>query len=111
MAATLALVIALGIIWSLRQTARSTSQTNQAVEAMRQEIETMEKIRDAEAQKAQVSTASSTKEKIIRDQLLRQKPDETILQLPALPVNTPTPALPTPTDSPLRLWQNKFFLR
>ncbi len=109
--AVITLLIGLAIIWSLRQTALNTNQTNQVVKEIRQEIQTLEAARDRETQKAQVSTTSGIKEKIIRDQLLLHKPDETVLQLPALPSLAPTPANPTPTDSPWRLWQNKLLLR
>ena len=78
---------------------------------MRQEVEALEKFRDEQAQKAQTSATASTKEKIIRDQLLQQKPGETIVQLPALPSSVPTPSTPTPTVRPLQLWRDKLLLR
>ncbi|MDQ3008321.1 MAG: hypothetical protein M3Q81_01870 [bacterium] len=86
---------------------RNRSSTEQAA-VLEQEIDKMTS--DVSQLEAVVSQATSAanQEKIVRDQLLRQKPGEYVIQLPEIkstPMPTPSPS---PSPSVLAAWRAVF---
>lgn len=64
-------------------------------------------IQNLEAKK-QFTESDFAKEKIIRDELLLQKPGEIILQLPSNLPPEPSPS-PSPSPKPVEEWKKVFF--
>ncbi len=92
------------IIWSLRQTSQKNSLTNQSLLQAKKEVEELKNTRQEMEQKTQQLQLPYAQEKIIRDELLLQKPDEAVIQLPALPTAAPVILTPSPTPRPIDKW-------
>lgn len=86
----------------LRLSTVTLNELQKEVDTQNQAVDTLQR---------QLDTAKSpfAKEKIMRDQLLLQKPGEYVVQLPDLPVPEVTP-IPSPkTLTPLEEWQKLLF--
>lgn len=70
----------------------------QQVTQMTQELTALEKQLD-------IASSSASQEKIIRDQLLMQKPGERVMQIPDVPVETQTGPTATPSPTAWEEWQ------
>lgn len=90
--------------WSLAATARKTRNSTEAVGILEQENAKI--ARDVSELENQLKTASSSTnhEKIIRNELLMQKPGEYVLQIPDLPA-LPDTHTPVPTPTAWQQWQ------
>lgn len=65
-------------------------------------------VSDLERQ-AQEATSSLAQERIIRNELLMQKPDEIIVQLPAVEEIRLSNTEPSPTPTPWQAWRELLF--
>jgi hypothetical protein len=94
----LALGLSISFLWSAQQLKKSDLIMEQALEETqkaRQEF-------DAVASQAALAQDPVSKERIIRDQLLMQKPGEVVVQLPDLEVPSPEPS---PSAVPITPWE------
>jgi cell division protein FtsB len=92
----LSALISLSLYSGLKRTRISTEQ----VDVLEQEINQIARDVSELEKEVQVASTSGAQEKIIRDELLMQKPGERVVQLPeveASPVPRPSPS-PTPTN-------------
>lgn len=95
---------------SLRETAKRADLAKKEVSALEQEVTMLQADTTAAEELVTERQGEFMREKIARNELLLQKPDEIIVQLPPI---TPKP-LPTPTVStvtPLEQWRRAIFWR
>ena len=101
----LAIILFVSLIWSSYQLSQSSRQVGKTKLAVGQEQANVDKLKT----QLQVAQSETTKETIIRGQLLQQKPGEYVLQMPDLPVVKVTP-LPSPASpTPWQEWQQLLF--
>jgi hypothetical protein len=98
------------VVYHIVRAAPDPAAATAAAESAREQRERAEQ-RLQHAQAALESHQQDlTKETVIRDQLLYQKPGEIVLQLPPIDVS-PTPIItPTPSPSPWQAWRTEFGL-
>jgi hypothetical protein len=102
------------VIFSLSMTKHGRRQSNyqpqvQALMAREQELQTQKEILEF---KKELSAKSIVQEKIIRDDLWRQKPGEIILDLSDFQMSPPPPPPPAaPPPSSLQQWQRLLLTR
>lgn len=84
------------------QTAKTSSETLQALKSQNKELE-----QDVKNLEEQVQTAQSeiSKEKIIRNELLLQKPGEYVVQLPGDALKEDAGIEPVPPETPWEAWK------
>ncbi len=90
---------------SLRTTLQKADQPSETVGVLEQEIDYLASEVSRLEQQAEASQTEFSREKIIRDELLMQKPGEYIIQLPdTIPVVVTQPS-PPPTPTPWEAWR------
>lgn len=99
------LTIIVGIVaWSLVKPHPTTQTSTEVLQVLDQEVAQLARqVSDVERQ-ANASQSALAQEKILRNELLLQKPGEWILQLPPDPSPSPLPS-PTPTPPPVEVWR------
>lgn len=103
----LSIIFALSLYSSRQKMRTSTEQ----ISVLEQEVDQMaSQVSDLELE-VQDATSSTAQEKIIRDELLRQKPDEIIVQLPAIEEVKITLPSPSPAPTPWEEWKQLLFFR
>lgn len=96
----LAVIFALSLHTSRQKMRTSTEQ----ISVLEQEVDQMANEVYQLNYQVQTATSSAAQEKIIRDELLMQKPDEIIVQLPPIDeVKMPLPS-PSPSPDPWQEW-------
>jgi cell division protein FtsB len=93
---------------SLRETAKRADLAKKEVSALEEEVSMLQADTTAAEQLVTQRQGEFMREKIARNELLLQKPDEIIVQLPPI---TPKP-MPTPTFTkvtPLEEWRRAIF--
>ena len=103
-ALSLTLVTLVAVI-SLRQTAQKTQISSEETKVLDQEVQKIAS--EISELKAQVELAEHpfTQERILRNELLMQKPGEYVVQIPEVSVPPRPQPTPTPTLSPWQAWQ------
>lgn len=105
--AFLVTLVALVAVISLQRTVQKTRLSSENTRVLEQEVAKIASEISSLEKQALQAEHSITQEKIIRDELLLQKPGETIVQLPAVsPRPLPSPSL-IPTLTPWQEWQLK----
>lgn len=95
------------IMWSLYSQTKSWQQSNQTLVGLRDNISGLEgEINDLE-NKLDTAQTDFAKEKIVRNELLMQKPGEYVVQLPELAATENPAAAASPTPTPWQAWQNE----
>ncbi|HYD35004.1 MAG TPA: septum formation initiator family protein [Vitreimonas sp.] len=96
------------ILMSLYKTLEKTRSSSEAIGVLEQEnVKMASEVSELEARLNQAET-SLTQEKIIRNELLMQKPGEYVIQLPEVAV-TENQAQPTPSPSAWQEWKKVLF--
>ncbi len=109
LAAFIFTIIAGVICVSLYINGRRIQQSAQSVDKLETEVSTLEtKVNQTELS-ALAATSSAAKEKIFRNELLLQKPGEYVVQLPDLPLPTPTPVAQPVILRPWQQWWKLVF--
>jgi hypothetical protein len=104
------ITIIVGIICtSLYMNAYRIQQSEHSVTKLEVEVASAEAKLAIIESTAQMSTSSTAKERLIREQLLLQRPGEFIVQLPDLPVPSPTPVTPPAAVRPWQQWKELLF--
>ncbi len=106
----LSLVATCILLWSLWGTVKRSRSSAEQVGLLEQELHQMASEVSRLEQKVSVASSAAAQEKIIRNELLMQKPGEYVVQLPPLETTTPTPT-PAPSLSPWQGWQQVLGLR
>ena len=103
----LATLMVILLIFLLRQTINKTRISPEQKTVLQQEVFKMTReISQLEAEK-RLAQHPYTQEKILRNELLLQKPGEYILQVPPVsPLPLPSP-VPSPSVTPWQEWQQK----
>ena len=96
--------IILWLSWSLYQSGRNFQQTTKVLQQKKAALEKQRNKLAELKKKLNLAEQEFTKEKLIRDELLLQKPGEKIIQV-SLPKDNLFPtAPPTPSPNNWRLW-------
>lgn len=93
---------------SLYKSAQRTSESASDLATVETDIEAMEQQLRALETKAQEAEQPFTKEEIIRNELLMQKPGEYVVQIPETLEASVTPS-PSPTPTPWEEWKAVLF--
>jgi hypothetical protein len=101
-------LVALVFAYSLLTTLQKIQTSSKAIEVLDQEIAKISSDVSGLRKNVAQSQTSLTQEKIIRDQLLLQKPGETILQISALPEEEKI-VVSQNSVSPSQAWWNLFW--
>ena len=75
-------IFALFFYWSLTRTDQNIRISTETLHVLDQEVKQMASEVSQTEKQLQVATSAATQEKIIRDELLMQKPGEYVVQLP-----------------------------
>jgi hypothetical protein len=103
--ATVITIIAGILCVSLYINALRIRQSSTSVAKLEQEVSLIEEKVSAIEGKAQVATSSTEKERLFREELLLQKPNEYIVQIPDLPIPSPSPILQPIAERPWVQWK------
>lgn len=102
LAALIFTVIAGIICVSLYMNGRRIQQSASTVQKMELEVASIEAKVNLVESSALEATSATAKERIFRNELLLQRPNEYIVQVPDQPLPTPEPS---PQSTPLTAWQ------
>ena len=100
------LAVMVGI--SLHQTGQKAESTTIQLHSLEAEVKTLEANVASSAAQASASANPFMKEKIARDELLWQKPGETVIELPAA-APAATIAITSQTETPWQAWKKLLF--
>jgi cell division protein FtsB len=89
---------------SLYKSAKRTSESAQDLAVLEKDIETMEQQLQGLREKEHQAEQPFTKEEIIRNELLMQKPGEYVVQIPETMENSDSPII-SPTPTPWEQWK------
>jgi cell division protein FtsB len=108
---TLVAITAFSLVFSLSlyNSAKKTRESAQQLNVLEQNITTMEEQLKTLEQTAQEAQQPFTKEKIIRDELLMQKPGEYIVQIPDETSEEVAALQASPTPKPWDEWKKILF--
>ncbi|PIR58848.1 MAG: hypothetical protein COU69_03560 [Candidatus Pacebacteria bacterium CG10_big_fil_rev_8_21_14_0_10_56_10] len=98
------LVISAIFFVSLRKTAQRATDSAEYVAELNQEISRLEEEVAELERRLETAQSDFTREKILRDELLLQKPGEQVVKLPPLPPQPPPPE-PEPEPEPWQAWR------
>lgn len=84
-------------------------QSTSSVERLEAEVATIEQSVNAIEQEAREATSAAAKERLYREQLLLQQPNEYIVQVPDLPLPTPDPIVEPISERPWEQWKKLLF--
>ena len=94
---------------SLHTSRQKMKTSTERIAVLEQEVDQMASEVYQLDYQVQTATSSAAQEKIIRDELLMQKPDEIIVQLPPIDeVKVPMPS-PSPSPEPWQEWRMLIF--
>lgn len=102
-------LVGLGFSYSLYSNIKKTRSSTEHVSVLEQE--TLQIASEVSLLQEKLNSAQSpaNQEKIIRDQLLMQKPGETVVQLPPLTASAATTTAPRPSPKPAEAWNQLLF--
>ncbi len=95
--------------FSLYQTSKRSSISNSAVVEVTTELEKIKQENDALAAAVAEAQTPLAQEKIIRNELLLQKPGERVIQIIAKDTAAPPSPTPSPTPTPWEEWKEVLF--
>jgi len=93
---------------SLQATSQKTKTSSESLEVLDQEISRITQDVTHLQQQVAVAKSPTAQEKIIRNELLMQKPGEFVVQLPPIEDDVPVEP-PKPTPAPLESWRQLLF--
>lgn len=94
---------------SLYLSSTQLRSSSQKVAALQADVAKEQVVRDQLAEKLNETQKPSSQEKIIRDELLMQKPGELVVQMPELPAVTVEPAVSEERQSAWEEWRKLLF--
>jgi cell division protein FtsB len=103
----IATIITLLFIISLRKTASKSLVSQHNIELLEQKLQAVNQQIITEQKDLETTSSEFAKEKVMRDELLLQKPGEYILQIPLEYQNTNNQAQPIP-PTPVESWRKLF---
>lgn len=84
-------------------------QSSRSIERLEAEVASMEaKVNEVE-QEARTATSSAARERLYREELLLQRPNEYIVQIPDLPLPSPSPIVQPVSERPWEQWKKLLF--
>ncbi|HEX7018301.1 MAG TPA: septum formation initiator family protein [Patescibacteria group bacterium] len=101
-------IISLLFYFSLLKSDQKLVKTKESVASLTQEVALLQKEQTSLEEAVEYASTSAAQEKILRDELLMQKPGEYVLQLPAVAELESEPT-PSPTPTPWESWQELIF--
>ncbi|MFZ5376537.1 MAG: FtsB family cell division protein [Patescibacteria group bacterium] len=96
-------LLAITFFLSLQKSAKQATYSKQSIEQLEAEVQELEKIRDEDKKKLELADKPIAKEKIIRNELLMQKPGEYVVQIAVETETTAKELSPTPRP-PIQAW-------
>lgn len=104
---SLVIISALCLVFSfsLYNSAKKTKTSSQQLNVLEQEIEGLKTDVDTLAEASKTAEQSFSKEKIIRNELLMQKPGEYVVQIPDEPISASDSQVDTKETTPWQEWQ------
>jgi negative regulator of sigma E activity len=97
--------LSLALFLSLRQNAQETGQSGEMVVQMEREVQNLEYEMASLRQETESAASALRREKIIRNELLKKKPGEEVIQMPGFEDARLPPSKPSPTPTPWEEWK------
>lgn len=102
-------ILAMLYFFSLRTTLQQAERPSKTVSELKQEVTDLASEVSSLEEKAELAQTEFAREKMIRDELLMQKPGEYVIQLSdKIDVTLPA-SLPSPTPTPWEEWKKLLF--